>query len=52
MVDSLILLALLLAIVLFGSLAVLVYDGVELMLRERREQRIRADVQRGPWGPR
>jgi len=49
MPEPLILLALLLAIVVVGSLAVLIYDAIELMLRERR---VRLDVKRGPWGPR
>lgn len=52
MLEILILFALFAAVVVVGSLAVLIYDGVELMRRERREQLVRADAQRGPWGPR
>jgi hypothetical protein len=42
----------LLAIVAIGSTAVAIYDELERRLASAREQRIRADVTRGPWSPR
>jgi hypothetical protein len=40
------------AIVAIGSTLVAIYDPIERAVLRYREARIRADVRRGPWGPR
>jgi hypothetical protein len=43
---------LLAAIVAIGATLVAIYDPLERAYLRARERRIRADVRRGPWGPR